>query len=185
MKSILNNYSKDQVRKASNIKAIFFDVDGVLTDGMIVYDDQGRELKNFNVKDGLIISHLRRAGIITGAISGRDSPTTSKRCAELKVDFCHQGIVDKESVFQKLAKHYSLKSKEIAFIGDDINDLCIFRVCGLSACPMDALPYIKEEADMVTRMKGGRGVLREVADLVLAARGDMERILDRVGREDG
>ena len=144
---------------------------------MITYDDQGRELKNFNVKDGMIISHLKKAGIITGAISGRDSPATSKRCSELKVDFCHQGIIDKGAVFQKLVKHYSLKSKEVAFIGDDINDLGIFRMCGFSACPVDALPYIKDEADLVTRMKGGRGVLREVGDLVLAARGEMERIV--------
>ncbi len=183
MKSILSNYSKDQVRKASNINAIFFDVDGVLTDGMIIYDDEGKEIKNFNVKDGLIISHLKKSGIITGAISGRESRATSKRCSELKVDFCHQGIVDKESVFQKLVKHYSLKSKEVAFIGDDINDLPIFRICGLSACPMDAFPYIKEAADLVTRMKGGRGVLREVADLVLAARGELEGILNRAAGE--
>ncbi len=177
MKSILANYSKDQVRKAASIKAIFFDVDGVLTDGQIIYDDQGKETKNFNVKDGLIISHLKKAGIITGAISGRESPATAKRCSELKVDFCHQGIVDKGSVFQKLVKHYELKTKQVAFIGDDINDLFIFRNCGLSACPMDAFEYIKAEADVVTRVRGGYGVLREVADLVLAAKGEMPSIL--------
>ena len=177
MKSILANYTKDQVRKAENIRAIFFDVDGVLTDGKIIYDDAGKETKNFNVKDGLIISHLKKAGIVTGAISGRESPSTAKRCAELKVDFCHQGIVDKAAVFEKLVKHYQLKSKEVAFIGDDINDVAIFRRCGLSVCPADAFPYIREEADLVTRVKGGNGVLREVGDLVLAARGDMENIL--------
>jgi len=177
LKSILSHYSKEQVKKSAIIRAIFFDVDGVLTDGRIIYDDEGKETKNFNVKDGLIINHLKRAGIVTGAISGRESPATAKRCSELKVDFCHQGIIDKLSVYEKLMKHYQLKSKEVAYIGDDINDVFIFRSCGLSACPLDAMPYIKAEADVITRVKGGHGVLREVADLVLAARGEMEKIM--------
>jgi len=177
LKQILSAYTKEQVKKASNIKAIFFDVDGVLSDGKIIYDETGRESKNFNVKDGYIISHLKKAGIIVGAISGRESGATTKRCAELKVDFCHQGIIDKASVFEKLAKHYKLKSKEVAFIGDDINDLCVFELAGLSVCPADTFSYIKAKADLVAFTKGGNGVLREVADLVLAARGEMEKIL--------
>jgi 3-deoxy-D-manno-octulosonate 8-phosphate phosphatase (KDO 8-P phosphatase) len=173
----LPRYSKDQIKKASQIKAIFFDVDGVLTDGRIIYDDAGREIKSFNVKDGLIINYLKKAGIITGAISGRDSPAVTRRCAELKVDFCHQGIVDKAGTFEKLVKHYKLKHKEVAFIGDDINDLPVFRLAGFTACPADTYDYIKAQADLVTYAKGGAGVLREVADLVLESRGLMEKIL--------
>lgn len=170
-------YSKDQIKKASLVRAIFFDVDGVLTDGKINYDDSGRELKTFNVKDGLIVSHLKKAGIITGAISGRDSPAVTRRCAELKVDFCHQGIVDKASAFEKLIKHYKLKAKDVAFIGDDINDLPVFRLTGFSICPADTYDYIKEQADLVTIAKGGEGVFREVADLVLAAKGLFDKIV--------
>lgn len=177
MKQILSLYTKEQVKKSGNIKAIFFDVDGVLSDGKIIYDETGKEIKNFNVKDGFIISYLKKAGIITGAISGRESAVTTKRCAELKIDFCHQGILDKASAFEKLVKHYKLKTKEVAFIGDDINDIPVFRMAGLSACPMDTFEYVKQQVDLVTRAKGGRGVLREVADLVLAARGDMEKII--------
>lgn len=177
MKQILAHYTKEQIKKAGAIKAIFFDVDGVLSDGKIIMDDNGHEIKNFNVKDGYIISHLKKAGIIVGAISGRESGATTRRCAELKVDFCHQGIIDKASVFEKLAKHYKLKPKEIAFIGDDINDLGVFKLAGLSVCPADTFEYIKGKADLVTFTKGGNGVLREVADLVLAARGEMEKIL--------
>jgi 3-deoxy-D-manno-octulosonate 8-phosphate phosphatase (KDO 8-P phosphatase) len=177
LKQILNRYTKEQVKKAGAIKAIFFDVDGVLSDGRIIYDETGKELKNFNVKDGQIISFLRKEGIIVGAISGRESATTTKRCAELKIDFCHQGIVDKAQTFEKLAKHYQLKHKEIAFIGDDINDLPVFKLVGLSACPADTFDYIKDKAALVTAAKGGKGVLREVADLVLAARGVMEKIV--------
>jgi 3-deoxy-D-manno-octulosonate 8-phosphate phosphatase (KDO 8-P phosphatase) len=173
----LPRYSKEQVKKASLIKAIFFDVDGVLTDGKITYDDAGREIKSFNVKDGLIISHLKKAGIVTGAISGRESSAVTRRCAELKVDFCHQGIIDKASVFEKLIKHYKLKAKEVAFIGDDINDLPIFRLAGFSVCPADTYDYIKEQADLVTTAKGGGGVLRELADLVLASKGLFEKII--------
>ena len=177
LKIILSQYSKSQVKKARNIKAIFFDIDGVLSDGKIIYDETGKEIKNFSVKDGYIISHLKKAGIIVGAISGRDSGVTQKRCAELKLDFCHQGIMDKAATFEKLAKHYNLKLKEVAFIGDDINDLCVFELAGLSACPADTFKYIKERTDLTTLAKGGEGVLREVADLVLAAQDKFEGVI--------
>lgn len=177
MKEILDRYTKEQIKKASRIKAIFFDVDGVLTDGKIIYDDTGKEIKQFNVKDGQIISYLKKAGIVTGAISGRESATVAKRCSELKLDFCHQGILDKASVFEKLSAHYKLKAKEVSYIGDDINDLGVFKLSGLSVCPADTFLYIKAQADLVTFTKGGQGVLREVADLVLMARGVFERIL--------
>jgi 3-deoxy-D-manno-octulosonate 8-phosphate phosphatase (KDO 8-P phosphatase) len=177
LKIILSQYSKTQIKKARNIKAIFFDIDGVLSDGKIIYDETGKEIKNFNVKDGYIVSHLKKAGIVVGAISGRDSGVTQKRCAELKLDFCHQGIVDKADTFKKLAKHYDLKMKEVAFIGDDINDLCVFELAGFSVCPADTFNYIKERTDLTTKVKGGEGVLREVADLVLAARGEFEKVL--------
>lgn len=170
----MSRYFKELVKKASQIKAIFFDVDGVLTDGSIIYDDTGRELKMFNVKDGQIVSYLRKNNIITGAISGRESPAVARRCAELKVDFCHQGILDKADVFEKLVKHYQLKHKQVIFIGDDINDIPVFERAGFSVCPADAPDYVKDRVDMVTRVKGGKGVLREVADLVLMAQGKFE-----------
>ena len=177
MKKILERYNKEIIKKAGQVKAIFFDVDGVLTDGRIIYDESGREVKEFNVKDGLIIGHLKRAGIVVGAISGRESSAVTKRCAELKVDFCHQGITDKALVANKLIRHYKLKAKEVAYIGDDINDLSVFDIVGLSVCPFDGMYYLKDYADLVANTKGGKGVLREVADLVLAAQGKMEKIL--------
>lgn len=173
----MSRYSKEQIKKASLIKAIFFDVDGVLTDGKIIYDENGKEIKRFHVRDGLIISYLKKAGILTGAISGRESAAVSRRFAELKIDFCHQGIVDKAMAFEKLMLHYNLKTKEVAFIGDDLNDLPVFRLAGFSVCPADTLDYIKEKADLVTEARGGEGVLREVADLILKARGLLEKIL--------
>lgn len=177
MKQILSKYSKEQIKKAKGIKAIFFDVDGVLTDGRIIYDDNGVETKQFNVKDGYIISHLKKAGIIVGIITGRDSKVVSHRAAELKLDFCHQGIVDKLSVFEKLIAFHKLKKKQVAYIGDDINDLTTLQACGLSVCPADAMSYVKDHVDLVTLTNGGHGVVREVADLVLASQGVMDKIL--------
>lgn len=155
----------------------FFDVDGVLTDGGIIYDDTGRETKRFNVKDGYIISHLKRAGILVGIITGRDSKIVSNRAAELKLDFCHQGIMDKYSVFEKLVEFHKLKRKQVAYIGDDINDLPVLQNCGLSACPADALGYVKTRVDLITDARGGEGVAREVSDLILAAQGLLDKVL--------
>jgi len=177
LKQILSQYTKDQVKKAGDIKAIFFDVDGVMTDGKIIYDDTGKESKEFSVKDGYIISHLKKSGIIVGIITGRDSKVVSHRAAELKLDFCHQGIVDKLEVFEKLVAFYKLKRKQVAYIGDDINDLGVLKNCGLSVCPADAMSYVKDQVDLVAKLKGGQGVVREVADLVLSARGEMAKIL--------
>lgn len=177
VKEVLGKYSKEQIKKAAQIKAIFFDVDGVLTDGKIIYDDTGREIKEFSVKDGYIISHLKKAGIVVGIITGRESKTVSHRAAELKLDFCHQGIVDKYAVFEKLLAFHKLKKKEVAYVGDDINDLKVLSNCGLSACPADAMSYVKNRVEIVTEAKGGKGVLREVSDLVLAAKGELDKIL--------
>jgi 3-deoxy-D-manno-octulosonate 8-phosphate phosphatase (KDO 8-P phosphatase) len=178
LKQILDRYTKAQVKKASHIKAIFFDVDGVLTDGKIVYDDTGHEIKAFNVKDGLIISHLKKAGIIVGIISGRESLAVSRRCTELQLDFCHQGIMDKGTTCEKLMAHYNLKPRHVAFIGDDINDLPVFKKVGFTICPKDAIVYLHNRVDLVTFASGGQGVLREVADLVLAASGLLKKMVE-------
>ncbi|MBN8575699.1 MAG: HAD-IIIA family hydrolase [Cytophagales bacterium] len=174
---VLAKYSKDQIKKASQVKALFFDVDGVLTDGGIIYDDTGVETKCFNVKDGYIISHLKQAGILVGIITGRESKIVSNRAAELKLDFCHQGISDKHAVFEKLVEYYKLKRKQVAYIGDDLNDVKTLRACGLSACPADAVSYIATQVDIVTQARGGKGAVREVSDLILAAKGVLDKII--------
>lgn len=177
MKELLANYPKSLIKKASTIKAVIFDVDGVLTDGRITYDDSGREIKSFHVKDGQIIAHLKKAGIVTGIISGRESDTVSRRANELKLDFCHQGIVDKLAVFEKLLDYHKLKTKHVAYIGDDINDLPILKEAGLPVCPADAPFYVRKFAELVTKARGGEGVVREVADLILASRGTLAKIV--------
>jgi 3-deoxy-D-manno-octulosonate 8-phosphate phosphatase (KDO 8-P phosphatase) len=177
VKEVLGKYTKEQIKKAAQIKALFFDVDGVLTDGGIIYDETGTETKRFNVKDGYIISHLKKAGILVGIITGRESKLVSNRAAELKLDFCHQGIMDKYNVFEKLVEFHKLKRKQVAYIGDDINDLKVLQNCGLSACPTDAMSYVRTRVDIVTEANGGQGVVREVSDLILAAQGLLDKIL--------
>jgi 3-deoxy-D-manno-octulosonate 8-phosphate phosphatase (KDO 8-P phosphatase) len=112
-----------------------------------------------------------------GIITGRESKVVSNRAAELKLDFCHQGIMDKHEVFEKLIQYHKLKKKQVAYIGDDINDLATLRDCGLSACPADALDYVKTNVDVVASAKGGQGVAREISDLILAAQGILDKII--------
>lgn len=159
---------KTLVRKASSVKALIFDVDGVMTDGKIIYSGSGEEIKEFNVRDGIIISSLKKAGFIVGIISGRESSAVTRRATELKLDFCHQAMEDKAWACAQIMKHHHLKEKEIAYIGDDINDLSVFALVGFKACPADASSEVLKIADMVTRSKGGRGVVREVADFLLS-----------------
>lgn len=163
--------------KAKNIKAILFDVDGVLTDGGIIYDDTGLEYKRYNVKDGQIISHLKRLGFVVGAITGRESAVVKNRCVELKLDFHKHGVKDKLLEYTNFKKEHTFTDEQIAYIGDDIIDLSIMVRCGLSATPSDARAYMKEHVDIVTSSKGGEGVFRDIADYILDAQGLLDKMI--------
>jgi len=167
------------LKKAKNIKAILFDIDGVFTDGGIIYDDKGIEYKKYNVKDGQIISYLRKEGFILGAITGRDSDVVKHRCNELNLCFHKHGVKDKLVEYVKFKKKYNLLDKDVAYIGDDIIDLSILIRCGLSAAPNDARIYIKEAVDIVTNSKGGEGVFRDVADYILNAQNLLGKLVEQ------
>jgi 3-deoxy-D-manno-octulosonate 8-phosphate phosphatase (KDO 8-P phosphatase) len=166
--------------KAKKIKAIITDVDGVLTDGGIIYDNDYKEYKRYNVKDGQIISHLKRLGFIVGAITGRESDVVKKRMQELKFTFHHHGVKDKLVEYEKIKQEYKLKDEEIAYIGDDIIDLSILCRCGLSATPQDAREYIKNEVDYVTVSKGGEGVFRDVSDMILEEQNLINKLIEEM-----
>ena len=171
--------SKDCKQKAQKIKAILFDVDGVLTDGGIIYDDSGLEYKRYNVKDGQIISHLKKYGFVVGAITGRESDVVKNRCVELKLDYHKHGIKDKLVEYENFKKQFCFEDSQVAYIGDDIIDLSILVRCGLSATPNDARVYMKENVNIVTDSKGGDGVLRDVSDFILSSQNYLEEILNR------
>lgn len=177
------SYPKQLLKRASQIKALVFDVDGVLTDGKIIYTSSGEEAKEFHVRDGMIVAPLKKAGLLMGVISGRESQAVARRCSELKLDFCHQGIDDKGWALAQIMKHHQLSEKEVAYIGDDINDLPAFQLAGMAICPSDAPSYLKEKMDLITNAKGGRGVLREVGDLLLIAKGGLEKLLETKKRK--
>lgn len=163
--------------KARKIKLIAFDVDGVLTDGGIIYDNSGMEIKRFNVKDGQIIAHLKRAGFIVGAITGRNSQVVKNRCEELKLDFHYHGSSDKLVQYEKIKENFCIKDEQIAYIGDDIIDLPILTRCGLSSTPNDARAYIKKHVDYVTPSQGGHGALRDLADMILEEQNILEDLI--------
>ena len=173
----MREYTSEVIEKAKNIKTLIFDVDGVLTDGKIVYDNNGIETKAFNVKDGQIIKHVKEAGIVVGAITGRSSDIVKKRCEELKLDFYYQGVHDKPEIFDQVCEKYGLQKNEVAYIGDDIIDLGILSQCGLAVAPNDGMSYVKEHVDMISEKNGGEGVVREVGDLILHSKGLLDGIV--------
>ena len=172
---IFNNTETKE--KALKIKAFLLDVDGVLTDGSIIYDNNQLEYKKFNVKDGQIISHLRKLGFVIGVITGRNSKVVKDRCKELKVDFHRHGIKNKQVEYCAFKETYNIEDEDIVFIGDDIIDLTILTKCGLSATPNDARYYMKENVDIVTATKGGEGVFRDIADYVLESQNLLGKII--------
>lgn len=169
--------SEDTKIKSQKIRAILFDIDGVLTDGGIIYDNHGIEYKRYNVKDGQIISYLKKYGFILGAITGRESDVVKNRCRELKLDYHKHGVKDKLTEYEHFKSVYNILDEQIAYIGDDIIDLSILTRCGLSVTPNDARKYIKNEVDIVTDSKGGEGVLRDVADYILDSQNLLEKLL--------
>lgn len=163
----------------NSIKAIVTDIDGVLTDGGIIYDDNGLESKRFNSKDGQIIKPLKDSGIIVGVITGRNSEVVRLRCDELKFDFHYHGISDKMSCLLVILEKYKLSLDEIAYIGDDLGDLKLIEKCGIGACPDDAPEYIKDYSDVITMKKGGEGCFREFSDLILRAQDKMDAVIEK------
>lgn len=160
------------------VKAVILDVDGVLTDGGIYYDPTGREIKRFHVTDGLGIELLRHAGIRVAILSGRVSEALTRRAAELKVTECYQGIRDKKAQIEKLRQQWQLKTDELLYVGDDLNDLPAFEAVGVRVAVANAVAELKERAHYTTQASGGNGAVREVCEWLLKARGDWEQAVE-------
>ena len=149
------------------IKLFAMDVDGVLTDGSMYYSEEGEILKKFNARDGMGIELLRKNGIIPVIITKEKSEIVIKRAEKLKVEEVYIGAEDKLEVAKKLIKKYNLGFNEIAYIGDDINDISLLKKVGLSCCPFDAINEVKKIVNYVCKTKGGEGAVREVVDFVI------------------
>lgn len=149
------------------IRALFLDVDGVLTDGQIYLDGRGHELKVFNTKDGHGMRKAAAAGITLCWISGRSSPATARRAKELGVPYCYQGVRDKGARLEAVRRRLKLRRSEMASIGDDEPDIAMFEATGLSACPADAVPAARRAATVVLKNPGGHGAVRELIELIL------------------
>lgn len=158
---------QDLIKEASKVKLLVLDVDGILTDGSIIYDGNGIETKKFSVKDGIGIKALKRIGIPTAIITGRSSPMVEKRAKELNIDHVVQGRTDKLAALSELLKELPFELKDCAYMGDDLPDLKAIESVVFSATVPNAHQEVISRAMMVTSHSGGTGAVREVCDLIL------------------
>ncbi len=170
------------LERACKIRLLMMDVDGVLTDGRIIQDSLGHELKVFDVKDGHGIVMAHRAQLRTALISGRGSETITQRAQELGIELVFQKIWNKLEVFEKILVETKLAQEQVAYIGDDLVDIPLLRRVGLAAAVADAVDEVKAAAHLVTQRSGGRGAVREVIELILRAQGHWETLLERYTR---
>ena len=159
---------KDKVQK---IKCLLTDSDGVLTDGGMYYSENGDELKKFNTKDGMGFKLIKEKGFITGIITGENVEIVRRRAQKMKLDLVYLGVQDKMKAIDEICAKLNLKYDEIAYIGDDINDLEVIKNVGFGCTVSDAMQCVKEAADYVARLNGGQGAVREVVELILNMRG--------------
>ena len=162
----------------ADVQLLACDVDGVLTDGSLSFDEQGQLIQTFYVRDGFGLVAARRAGIKIAWVSGRPSKVAQKRFEELGLDFCLLACDDKARALLELQSQLNLGPSACCFIGDDIPDLSAFAVCGMRVAVADAEPIVVARADYITRARGGRGAVREIIDLMLVARGYWDMMLD-------
>ena len=167
--------------RCQRLRLVLSDVDGVLTDGTVLLLPDGGEAKSFHIRDGLGIVMAHRAGLRTGILSGRDSASTARRAAELGMSVVRQGVADKGAVFREILAQESLAPHEVAYMGDDVNDLPVLTEVGLSAAPADAPLEVRAQAFMITDAPGGHGCFREFLEAILRARGDWDGLVSSLG----
>ena len=152
-----------------NIRLFATDVDGVLTDAGMYYSESGDEWKKFNTRDGMGIKLLQKAGLITAIVTQERTKLVARRAEKLAIPELHQGVMDKLSVIRDMAARHGITLKQVAYIGDDVNDLEALKAVGFSASPADGLPQVIEAVGYVCSKKGGEGAVREIVEMILAA----------------
>jgi 3-deoxy-D-manno-octulosonate 8-phosphate phosphatase (KDO 8-P phosphatase) len=175
---MLNVEVKEDLReKASKIKLLLLDVDGVLTDGRIIYDSRGHDMKFYDVHDGLGVYALRKVGIKTILITAKGSRAIRPRARDMQVEAIFENVSPKTVVLEKILKKYKFDISEICFVGDDLVDLCLMKKVGFPIAVFNAAPEIKQAASYITIKEGGRGAVREVAELILKSQDKWRQIL--------
>ena len=157
--------------RARDVRLVLMDADGVLTDGRIYVFADGNEARAYDARDGLAVRLGQAGGLTFGVVSGRSSPAVAARANELDFVEIHQRVASKGPCVEEIARRRGLAPREICFIGDDIVDIPAFRRCGLAVAPADAEPEVLSHAHLVGKRAGGHGILREVVELILKARG--------------
>jgi 3-deoxy-D-manno-octulosonate 8-phosphate phosphatase (KDO 8-P phosphatase) len=165
-------------RRASRIKLLLMDCDGVLTDGRLWLTEDGDEQKSFNTKDGLGLDLLHRAGLKSGIISGRSSKAVLRRAGELGIEFVRQGDAQKIEAFEEVLRLAGVDDDQVAFIGDDLTDIPLMQRSELSVAVADAVDEARTVAHYVTQAKGGRGAVREVVEIILKSQGRWSDLVD-------
>jgi len=170
---------KNLKEKLKKIKLLMLDVDGIMTDGRIIMNDEGCETKHFNVRDGHGLKILQRFNIKVAIITGRQSKVVAHRARDLNITDVYQKVYNKKEVFEKILKKYKLSPDETAFMGDDIVDIPVLNRVGFSATVADASDLVKKQVDYITGQKGGKGAVREVCEMILQAQGKWAEIAAR------
>jgi 3-deoxy-D-manno-octulosonate 8-phosphate phosphatase (KDO 8-P phosphatase) len=165
--------------KLKNVKMLILDVDGVMTDGRIIMDDEGRQLKNFNVRDGHGLKIIQRYGIKIAILTGRKSEVVNHRASDLEIKDVYQGALNKKEVFKEILVQHKLAAISVAFMGDDIIDIPVLKQVGFSVAVADAVDVVKKNVDYVTKNKGGHGAVREVCEMILQAQGKWPEIAEK------
>ena len=169
--------------KASRIRLVLFDVDGVLTDGTVTIHSDGSESKAFFIRDGIAMVWAQRAGIKVGLLSARTSSTTPHRAAQLGITLVYHGVSSKLATYETILADQGLNDDEVAYMGDDVVDLAVLGRAGLGAAPADAVPEVRAIADWVSEARAGAGAARELIELILRQQNRWEDVIQRYERE--
>ncbi len=165
--------------KINKIKLLLLDVDGVLTDGSVILGESDQEFKIFNIKDGLGIKLAQAAGLEVGMITGRTSTAVQRRAEELGIHILYQGQSDKQTAYERIRAELGLNADQIAFVGDDLNDLPVLRRVGLSCTVADASEEVKKQVDYISQLPGGKGAVREIIEWILKRQGKWEMVIQK------
>ena len=164
---------------AKKIKMLVFDVDGVMTDGSITYDENGVEYKTFNAKDGHGIVRMNKSGFITAIITARNNGTVQHRAKNLNFTELYQGRKFKLPALEELMKKYNLDYENVSYMGDDLPDICVLKTVGLSCAPADAVEEVLGVAEFICTKNGGRGAVRQMCDFILKSTGKYDSLMEK------